>query len=109
MSYCLGEVGPNAQHAFYQLLHQGSFSVTCDFIAPIHRYNADHFTYADSAEALVEQHHLALSNCLAQSRLLAFGNQALNTAELETCQFTNSMKVISQAQHCYFKSLTLIV
>ncbi|MFI7968289.1 glucose-6-phosphate isomerase, partial [Acinetobacter baumannii] len=32
-----GEVGPNAQHAFYQLLHQGSFSVTCDFIAPIHR------------------------------------------------------------------------
>ncbi|MDR0066665.1 glucose-6-phosphate isomerase, partial [Acinetobacter sp. 11520] len=48
------------------------------------RYNADHFTYADSAEALVEQHHLALSNCLAQSRLLAFGNQALNTAELET-------------------------
>ncbi|RZG95872.1 glucose-6-phosphate isomerase [Acinetobacter pittii] len=79
-----GEVGPNAQHAFYQLLHQGSFSVTCDFIAPIHRYNADHFTYADSAEALVEQHHLALSNCLAQSRLLAFGNQALNTAELET-------------------------
>lgn len=79
-----GEVGPNAQHAFYQLLHQGSFSVTCDFIAPIHRYNADHFTYADSAEALVEQHHLALSNCLAQSRLLAFGNQALNAAELET-------------------------
>ena len=33
---------------------------------------------------MVEQHHLALSNCLAQSRLLAFGNQALNTAELET-------------------------
>ncbi|HAV5308887.1 TPA: glucose-6-phosphate isomerase [Acinetobacter baumannii] len=78
-----GEVGPNAQHAFYQLLHQGSYSVSCDFIAPIHRYNADHFTYADSAEALVEQHHLALSNCLAQSRLLAFGNQALNAAELE--------------------------
>ncbi|WP_335992404.1 glucose-6-phosphate isomerase [Acinetobacter pittii] len=79
-----GEVGPNAQHAFYQLLHQGSYSVSCDFIAPIHRYNADHFTYADNADALVEQHHLALSNCLAQSRLLAFGNQALNAAELES-------------------------
>ncbi|MGK7250773.1 glucose-6-phosphate isomerase [Acinetobacter oleivorans] len=78
-----GEVGPNAQHAFYQLLHQGSQAVSCDFIAPIQRYNADHFTYVENAEALVEQHHLALSNCLAQSRLLAFGNDALDPNELE--------------------------
>ncbi|EOQ61346.1 glucose-6-phosphate isomerase [Acinetobacter calcoaceticus ANC 3811] len=78
-----GEVGPNAQHAFYQLLHQGSQAVSCDFIAPIQRYNADHFTYVENAEALVEQHHLALSNCLAQSRLLAFGNDALDPTELE--------------------------
>ena len=77
-----GEVGPNAQHAFYQLLHQGTHSVSCDFIAPVHRYNANQFTYAESAGSLVEQHHLALSNCLAQSRLLAFGNQALNADEL---------------------------
>ena len=76
-----GEVGPNAQHAFYQLLHQGTHSVSCDFIAPVQRYNANHFTYVENAEALVEQHHLALSNCLAQSRLLAFGNQALAPAE----------------------------
>jgi len=78
-----GEVGPNAQHAFYQLLHQGSQAVSCDFIAPIQRYNADHFTYVENADALVEQHHLALSNCLAQSRLLAFGNEALDSTELE--------------------------
>ncbi|WP_173912030.1 glucose-6-phosphate isomerase [Acinetobacter sp. Marseille-Q1618] len=77
-----GEVGPNAQHAFYQLLHQGTHSVSCDFIAPVNRYNANQFTYAENADALVEQHHLALSNCLAQSRLLAFGNQALNQEEL---------------------------
>lgn len=77
-----GEVGPNAQHAFYQLLHQGTHSVSCDFIAPINRYNANQFTYAENAEALIEQHHLALSNCLAQSRLLAFGNQALDQNEL---------------------------
>ncbi|WP_347456680.1 glucose-6-phosphate isomerase [Acinetobacter thermotolerans] len=77
-----GEVGPNAQHAFYQLLHQGTQSVSCDFITPVQRYNANQFTYADNAEALIEQHHLALSNCLAQSRLLAFGNQALDIAEL---------------------------
>ena len=78
-----GEVGPNAQHAFYQLLHQGTHAVSCDFIAPIHRYNSNHFTYVENADALIEQHHLALSNCLAQSRLLAFGNQALDQTELE--------------------------
>lgn len=79
-----GEVGPNAQHAFYQLLHQGTQAVSCDFIAPVQRYNSNQFTYAENAEALIEQHHLALSNCLAQSRLLAFGNQALDQAELES-------------------------
>lgn len=79
-----GEIGPNAQHAFYQLLHQGTQSVSSDFIAPIHRYNAKQFTYVDNADALIEQHHLALSNCLAQSRLLAFGNQALDSNEVET-------------------------
>lgn len=77
-----GEVGPNAQHAFYQLLHQGTQAVSSDFIAPVQRYNANQFTYVDNAEALIDQHHLALSNCLAQSRLLAFGNQALDQAEL---------------------------
>jgi len=78
-----GEVGPNAQHAFYQLLHQGTHAVSCDFIAPVQRYNSNQFTYIDNADALVEQHHLALSNCLAQSRLLAFGNQALDQNVLE--------------------------
>lgn len=78
-----GEVGPNAQHAFYQLLHQGTHSVSCDFIAPVQRYNAKHFTYVENADALAVQHNLALSNCLAQSRLLAFGNQALVQEELD--------------------------
>lgn len=81
-----GEVGPNAQHAFYQLLHQGTQSVSSDFIAPVQRYNAQQFTYVDNAESLIEQHHLALSNCLAQSRLLAFGNQALDPAEVTTLE-----------------------
>lgn len=78
-----GEVGPNAQHAFYQLLHQGTHNVSCEFIAPVKRYSANQFTYVENAEALIEQHHLALSNCLAQSRLLAFGNQALDAEEME--------------------------
>ncbi|WP_254592246.1 glucose-6-phosphate isomerase [Acinetobacter bouvetii] len=81
-----GEVGPNAQHAFYQLLHQGTHAVSCDFIAPVQRYTSNQFTYVESADALIDQHHLALSNCLAQSRLLAFGNQALDTEEVKTLQ-----------------------
>ncbi|GGK77195.1 glucose-6-phosphate isomerase [Amphritea balenae] len=69
-----GEVGPNAQHAFYQLLHQGTESVMCDFIAPALRYQ-------DQGEELQQQHQLALANCLAQSRLLALGDSMLDNAE----------------------------
>lgn len=68
-----GDIGSNAQHAFYQLLHQGTQAVSCDFIAPIRRYEnrQNHDRY------LEEQHKLSLANCLAQSQVLAFGNQAL--------------------------------
>ncbi len=67
-----GEIGSNAQHAFYQLLHQGTQHVSCDFIACVRHYNDD----AQSA-SLQHQHELSLANCLAQSRVLAFGNDAV--------------------------------
>lgn len=68
-----GEVGPNAQHAFYQLLHQGTQPVACDFIVPAHRYHEG----PAQGDDLSRQHQLALANCLAQTRLLAFGDKAL--------------------------------
>lgn len=68
-----GEVGSNAQHAFYQLLHQGTQAVSCDFIAPVRRYH-DHGV---PNAALIEQHQLALANCLAQSRVLMLGDAAV--------------------------------
>ena len=74
-----GNVGPNAQHAFYQLLHQGTEAVTCDFIMPARRYQEKRHDAA--APELVAQHELALANCLAQSRLLALGDAALVDAE----------------------------
>jgi glucose-6-phosphate isomerase len=74
-----GDVGPNAQHAFYQLLHQGTEAVTCDFIVPVRRY--DEARHHDAAEELAAQHQLSLANCLAQSRLLALGDAALKDAE----------------------------
>lgn len=71
-----GDIGSNAQHAYYQLLHQGTQKVSCDFIAPISRYGAVQ-AHQPHDESLVKQHNLALANCLAQSRVLAFGNHAL--------------------------------
>ena len=81
-----GEVGPNAQHAFYQLLHQGTQKVMCDFIAPIHRHEhlevfCQDTTVKDSdserEESLQKQHELALANCFAQSRVLMLGDEAI--------------------------------
>lgn len=69
-----GEVGPNAQHAFYQLLHQGTESVMCDFVVAARRYQ-----HSGNYE-LQQQHVLTLANCLAQSRILALGDEA-NDAE----------------------------
>jgi len=67
-----GEIGPNAQHAFYQLLHQGTESVMCDFVVPARRYQK-----SGNAE-LQEQHKLTLANCLAQSRILALGDTVID-------------------------------
>lgn len=70
-----GQLGPNAQHAFYQLLHQGTQPVVCDFIAPLKRY--DEVEDLDTRRHLKTQHRLALANCFAQSRVLMLGDDAL--------------------------------
>lgn len=65
-----GAVGSNAQHAFFQLLHQGTQIVPIDFIAAVHPCD-------DLLEGLqdeLHQHHTALlANCLAQSQSLMNG------------------------------------
>ena len=57
-----GEPGSNAQHSFFQLLHQGTMRAALDFIAPVNSSCGD-------------QHHqnLALANCLAQAEALMNG------------------------------------
>lgn len=77
-----GDIGSNAQHAYYQLLHQGTQKVSCDFIAPISRYGKDQ-SHQPHDDSLIKQHNLALANCLAQSRVLAFGNAALDNSSAE--------------------------
>jgi glucose-6-phosphate isomerase len=64
-----GEPGTNGQHAFYQLLHQGTRLVPADFIA-----------FADSTHEAGDQQDLLMANCLAQSAALAFGRTAEEVA-----------------------------
>ena len=79
-----GEPGSNGQHAFYQLIHQGTRMIPADFIAPMHSQNpfGDH-------------HAILLANCYAQTEALMVGKteeearvelaaQGLNGAELES-------------------------
>ncbi|MBB3184709.1 glucose-6-phosphate isomerase [Halomonas fontilapidosi] len=70
-----GQLGPNAQHAFYQLLHQGTQAVECDFIAPKVRY--DDVEDPATRDHLMGQHRLTLANCFAQSRVLMLGDEAI--------------------------------
>ena len=64
-----GEVGTNGQHAFYQLIHQGTQLIPADFIAVA---NPAHPT----KDGGVDVHELFLSNYLAQTAALAFGKTA---------------------------------
>ena len=82
-----GEIGSNAQHAFYQLLHQGTQQVSCDFIACVRRYHGPL-----KNTALQQQHELSLANCLAQSRVLAFGNAAISDNKVDACVETDKYK-----------------
>lgn len=67
-----GEPGTNGQHAFFQLLHQGTRMVPADFLAPIHSQNP-----------LGDHHQLLLANCFAQTEALMRGKtEAEARAEL---------------------------
>ena len=60
-----GEPGTNGQHSFYQLLHQGTPLVPCDFIG-----------FCQSLNPLGSQHDLLMANLFAQTEALAFGKTA---------------------------------
>jgi len=57
-----GEPGSNAQHSFFQLLHQGTARTAIDFIAPV-----------NTSGAFPGQQNLALANCFAQAQAFALG------------------------------------
>jgi glucose-6-phosphate isomerase len=57
-----GQPGTNGQHAYHQLLHQGTVLVPCDFVA-----------FSEPNRDLGDHHDLLIANCLAQTEALAFG------------------------------------
>jgi glucose-6-phosphate isomerase len=60
-----GEPGTNGQHSFYQLIHQGTHLIPCDFIG-----------FCQALNPLGDQHDLLMANLFAQSEALAFGKTA---------------------------------
>jgi glucose-6-phosphate isomerase len=60
-----GEPGTNGQHSFYQLIHQGTRLIPCDFIA-----------FAHALTPLGRHHDMLIANVLAQAEALAFGKTA---------------------------------
>lgn len=65
-----GEPGTNGQHAFFQLLHQGTHLIPTDFIVPV-----------ESLYAMGEHHNLLLANCIAQAEALMTGRDAATVAK----------------------------
>jgi glucose-6-phosphate isomerase len=60
-----GEPGTNGQHSFYQLIHQGTRLIPCDFIA-----------FGKSRDPAGRHHDMLMANAFAQTEALAFGNHA---------------------------------
>ena len=69
-----GEPGTNGQHSFYQLIHQGTSTIACDFLFFLEPVNPLPATDAP------DHHDLLVANVLAQSAVLAFGKTAAEVA-----------------------------
>ncbi|MTB66131.1 glucose-6-phosphate isomerase [Providencia sp. wls1943] len=79
-----GEPGTNGQHAFYQLIHQGTKMIPCDFIAPAVTHNP-----------LGDHHAKLLSNFFAQTEALAFGK----TREVVDAEFAAQGKTVEEMEY----------
>lgn len=97
-----GEPGTNGQHAFYQLLHQGTTVIPCEFLIAAHGHESD-----------LQQHHdLLMANCLAQSEALMLGRTLEEATALLTASGHSKEDVERLAPHKVFPgdrpSLTLV-
>lgn len=86
-----GRAGTNGQHAFYQLLHQGTAMIPCDFIAPI-----------ESSNPVGEHHHILLANFLAQSEALMKGRTRDETRQILELQELQQSDIVKLLPHMTF-------
>ncbi len=87
-----GEPGTNGQHAFYQLIHQGTRVIPCEFLVAARGHEDD----------LHHQHQLLVANCLAQSEALMMGRD-LDEARGKVADKFEGAELERQARHRVFK------
>lgn len=87
-----GEPGTNGQHAFYQLIHQGTRVVPCEFIVARHGHEPD----------LAHQHLLLVANCLAQSEALLRGRSLDEARAIMAKRGLSGAELERQARHRVF-------
>ncbi len=87
-----GEPGTNGQHAFYQLIHQGSRAIPCEFLLAAEGHEED----------LVHQHQLLIANCLAQSEALMKGRSLDEARALMVAKGFEGDELERQARHRVF-------
>lgn len=86
-----GEPGTNGQHAFYQLIHQGTRVIPCEFLVAAEGHEDD----------LQHHHHLLVANCLAQSEALMRG-RSLDEARAKVAGVFEGAELDRQARHRVF-------
>ena len=87
-----GEPGTNGQHAFYQLIHQGTRVVPCEFLVAKRGHEPD----------LAHQHLLLVSNCLAQAEALLRGRSLDEARAIMAKKGTTGAELDRQARHRVF-------
>ncbi|MFT3689656.1 glucose-6-phosphate isomerase [Paenirhodobacter sp.] len=87
-----GEPGTNGQHAFYQLIHQGTRVVPCEFLLAAQGHEPD----------LDHQHMLLMANCLAQSEALLRGRSLEEATEIMRKKGLTGAELERQARHRVF-------
>jgi glucose-6-phosphate isomerase len=87
-----GEPGTNGQHAFYQLIHQGTRGVPCEFLVARQGHEPD----------LAHQHTLLVSNCLAQAEALLRGRSLAEATAIMAKKGLTGAELDRQARHRVF-------
>jgi glucose-6-phosphate isomerase len=87
-----GEPGANGQHAFYQLIHQGTRVIPCEFLLAARGHEPD----------LAHHHRLLVANCLAQSEALLRGRSLYEARALLAGQGLSGAELDRQARHRTF-------